>query len=85
MSTLCISFSRRQNCTASSFGCKTGSVDCVDIDKKCDGAVDCTDGSDEDPKVAGCTPTCNGAGARSYNVLELSCQRHSSLLMYLLK
>ncbi|XP_061172014.1 uncharacterized protein LOC133181544 [Saccostrea echinata] len=51
-----------KNCTSSSFGCKAGNIDCVDLEKSCDGAVDCTDGSDEDPQVAGCTPACSGAG-----------------------
>lgn len=55
------------------FGCKIGSVDCVDIDKKCDGVVDCIDGSDEDLKVVGCIFICNGVGVKSYNVLELLC------------
>jgi hypothetical protein len=59
-----------QNCTASSFGCKSGNIDCIDIDKSCDGAVDCTDGSDEDPQIAGCRPACNGAGKWMDNVLS---------------
>jgi hypothetical protein len=33
--------------------------------KRCDGAVDCSDGSDEDLTHAGCVTTCSGAGKQS--------------------
>ncbi|CAC5377940.1 unnamed protein product [Mytilus coruscus] len=50
-----------KNCGADNYGCVSGVVNCVTSARRCDGTVDCSDGSDEDLTHAGCVTTCSGA------------------------
>ena len=36
------------------FGCATGAIKCIDIAFRCDGQIDCDDGTDESHFFAGC-------------------------------
>ncbi|XP_078313487.1 coadhesin-like [Crassostrea virginica] len=66
--------SLERNCTWTYFGCKTGSMSCVDFSFRCDGKNDCDDGSDESPEVAGCPTVCgdNGAGNQAVSKAVLT-------------
>lgn len=54
-----------QNCSWTWFGCKSGTIQCIDFSFRCDGTNDCDDGSDESVDIAGCdlcTALDNGSG-----------------------
>ncbi|CAG2216138.1 unnamed protein product [Mytilus edulis] len=58
-----------KNCGADNYGCVSGLVTCVTSAKRCDGTVDCSDGSDEDLTHAGCITTCSGADSMTMSVM----------------
>ncbi|XP_052100765.1 adhesion G protein-coupled receptor B1-like [Mytilus californianus] len=58
-----------KNCGADNYGCVSGVVNCVTSARRCDGTVDCSDGSDEDLTHAGCVTTCSGADSMTMSVM----------------